>query len=94
LEERPGLDGLDSLIVVFDSLAMSQSDPLRRGMSMANQSVEGRNFFFEQVAYLPLLHKLVEERAGKRRFPSPYPSPRWRGARGRKCVVFRGHVKN
>jgi hypothetical protein len=26
---------------------------------------------FEQLAYLPLLHMLVEERAGERRFPSP-----------------------
>ncbi len=26
----------------------------------------GRNSVFEQVAYLPLLHKLVEESAGER----------------------------
>jgi hypothetical protein len=26
---------------------------------------------FDQVAYLPLLHRLVEERAWERRFPSP-----------------------
>jgi hypothetical protein len=38
-EERPGLDELDALIVIFDSLAMSKSEPLRRGKSMANQSV-------------------------------------------------------
>jgi hypothetical protein len=26
---------------------------------------------FEQLAYLPLLHTLVEERGGERRIPSP-----------------------
>jgi hypothetical protein len=31
----------------------------------------GRISLFEHRAYLPLLHVLVEERAGQRRFPSP-----------------------
>jgi hypothetical protein len=38
-----------------------------------------------QLGFLPLLHILVEERAGERRFPSH----RWRGARGRKLVDVR-----
>jgi hypothetical protein len=29
--------------------------------------------FLDQVAYLPLLHRLVEERAGEGRFPNPSP---------------------
>jgi hypothetical protein len=36
-----------------------------------------------QLGFLPLLHRLVEERAGERRLvkrnPSPYPSPRYAG---------------
>jgi len=35
-----------------------------------------------QLVFLPLLHTLVEERAGERRLPSPYPSPRLRGGEG------------
>jgi hypothetical protein len=45
--------------------------------------------FFDQVAYLPLLHTLVEERAGERRFPTPWPSPRWCVARGSKSMIVR-----
>jgi hypothetical protein len=46
--------------------------------------------FLDQVAYLPLLHTLVEERAVERRFPSP----RWRGARGKKSLSVRTLATN
>jgi hypothetical protein len=45
---------------------------------------------FDSFVYLPLLHMLVEERAGERRFdlacPSPFPSPR---SAGRGDVILR-----
>jgi hypothetical protein len=50
---------------------------------------------FEQVAYLPLLHKLVEERAGERRFATFYVvslSPLARGE-GTKQFAYRDPAK-
>src|SRR5580658_6845201 len=57
-----------------------------------------------RLGYLPLLHILVEERAGERRFttfraaghgfPSPFPSRRQCGARGRKSHACQGFFKN
>jgi hypothetical protein len=65
----------------------------RRKDARFGSEINGRILFFDQAAYLPLLHThCVEERAGERRFPSP--SPRWRGATGKTSLGVRTLATN
>jgi hypothetical protein len=72
-----------SLQVVAEKHIATRSWPIMTNYDQKLKSIRanlrgGRIPLFDQLAYLPLLHMLVEERVGERRFPSP----RRRGARG------------